>query len=633
MRTSRGTSEMLVTVPGWVLFVGLSTFGPEASAVAQTHTSTARLVNISTRAQVGTGSDMLIPGFVVAGAGTETLLIRAIGPGLNAFGVSNALTRPSLALFNNAGASIATNTGWGTNPNSTQIADTASKVGAFALAAGSGDCALLVSLPPGAYTVQVSGVDDSTGVALAEIYEVSALGTRLANVSTRAQVGTEAGILIPGFVISGSGLEYLQVRAVAPSLGLFGVNGTLQGPVLSVVNSAGTTIATNTGWGSAVNPVETAAVASTVGAFALPGGSADCALGVSLSPGAYTMPIMGANNTTGIALGEVYETKPMLLVNPPAVGATSFSGYAYSIDRASTKIVVYNLTNQWYVQPTSSAPFTNIATDGSWRTSTSVWSKLAVLAVNPAVYSPAATMTINPALGGPGVLASAVYPSAPISVQFSGYDWGIRVTGNASPSHRFGPGPNYWSDDGSVVSVDSIGRLHLKISQLQGLWHAGGVFLQKSLGYGTYTVQVDSALDKLDRNTVACPLFIYAGDTQEYDNEYSGSGGLIPSPYNAHFAVQPSSVSGNKARYVQPAVKQWTTQMEWRQDHLTFRSWQGWSAVPAAADIISQWTYTGPNLFAPGQENVRINLWLLNGAAPMSGVGDEMVVKSFAFQP
>ena len=167
---------------------------------------------------------------------------------------------------------------------------------------------LLVSLPPGAYTVQVSGLDD-TGVALAEIYEVSALGTRLANVSTRARVGTEAGILIPGFVISGSGLEYLQVRAVAPSLGLFGVSGALERPVLSVVNSMGTTVAANTGWGSGANPVETAAVASTVGAFALPGGSADCALAVALSPGAYTMPILGINNTTGIALAEVYETK------------------------------------------------------------------------------------------------------------------------------------------------------------------------------------------------------------------------------------------------------------------------------------------------------------------------------------
>ena len=90
----------------------------------------------------------------------------------------------------------------------------------------------------------------ATAAALAEVYEVSASGTRLANISTRAQVGTGGNIIIPGFVISGSGTDQLLVRADGPSLTQFGVSGVLAQPSLSVYNGAGTVIASNTGWGT-----------------------------------------------------------------------------------------------------------------------------------------------------------------------------------------------------------------------------------------------------------------------------------------------------------------------------------------------------------------------------------------------
>ena len=190
----------------------------------------ARLINISTRALVGTGSNILIPGFVITGSGTETLLIRADGPGLTQFGVTGVLEHPSLSVINNAGQVVASNVGWGTNSNPALIVSTTSAVGAFALQSGSGDCALIISLPSGAYTAQVSGVGNSTGVALAEIYEVSSTGTRLINISTRAQVGTGANVVIPGFVISGGGSEQLLVRADGPGLTQFGVTGALAQP-------------------------------------------------------------------------------------------------------------------------------------------------------------------------------------------------------------------------------------------------------------------------------------------------------------------------------------------------------------------------------------------------------------------
>jgi septal ring-binding cell division protein DamX len=180
-------------------------------------------------------------------------------------------------------------------------------VGAFALTSGSADCALIASLPAGAYTVQVSGLNSTTGVALAEVYEVSASGTRLANISTRAQVGTGGNIIIPGFVISGSGTDQLLVRADGPSLTQFGVSGVLAQPSLSVYNGAGTVIASNTGWGTSSNPALLASTAAAVGAFAFASGSADSAQIVNLSAGAYTIQVSGVNGTTGVALAEVYE--------------------------------------------------------------------------------------------------------------------------------------------------------------------------------------------------------------------------------------------------------------------------------------------------------------------------------------
>lgn len=267
----------------------------------------ARLINLSTRAQVGTGGNILIPGFFIAGSGTETLLIRADGPALTGFSVSGVLAQPILSVFDSTGRAIATNTGWGTNMNPGLIASTSATVGAFALAQGSADCALIVSLPAGAYTAQVTGVNNTTGVALAEIYEVSSTGTRLMNISTRAQVGMGANLLIPGFVVSGSGREELLVRADGPGLAQFSVSGVLAQPSLSVFDNSADVVATNTGWGSAPDSAQIASTAAAVGAFALQAGSADSAQIVTLPPGSYTIQVSGAGNSTGVALAEVYE--------------------------------------------------------------------------------------------------------------------------------------------------------------------------------------------------------------------------------------------------------------------------------------------------------------------------------------
>ncbi len=134
-----------------------------------------RLVNLSARNQVGSGADILIAGFALSGSGTKQVLIRAIGPTLTAFGVGGALADPRLTLLSGAGAILAENDNWGTPVGSAAPATTATfaQVGAFPLAAGSRDAALLINLNAGAsYTVQVAGVNNTTGEALIEVYEV-----------------------------------------------------------------------------------------------------------------------------------------------------------------------------------------------------------------------------------------------------------------------------------------------------------------------------------------------------------------------------------------------------------------------------------------------------------------------------
>ncbi len=135
--------------------------------------SAARLVNLSARAQVGTGADILIAGFVVSGNIPKRLLIRGVGPALGQFGVGGLLADPQLALYRQGGTSpMEQNDNWLAASNSAQIGLAAGQVGAFSLPPNSRDAALLVTLEPGTYTAQVSGVGNATGVALVEIYEV-----------------------------------------------------------------------------------------------------------------------------------------------------------------------------------------------------------------------------------------------------------------------------------------------------------------------------------------------------------------------------------------------------------------------------------------------------------------------------
>ncbi|HEY1791955.1 MAG TPA: protease pro-enzyme activation domain-containing protein [Opitutaceae bacterium] len=267
-----------------------------------------RLVNLSTRVSVQTGGAVAIAGFAISGpAGSaKQVLIRGIGPTLAQFGVSGALSAPVLTLQDAAGAVLATNTGWGTGGNASEIPSISAQAGAFALPANSADSVLVESLPPGNYTAELSGAGGATGVGLVEVYETDSSADQLVNISTRGFVGTGADNMVAGFVITGTQPATVLVRGVGPGLQQFGISGVLAGPVITVYQGQDQ-VATNAGWQTGSGSSQIPSVEGKVGAFALASGSADSALVLTLQPGTYSVAVSGAGGTTGVALVEVYQ--------------------------------------------------------------------------------------------------------------------------------------------------------------------------------------------------------------------------------------------------------------------------------------------------------------------------------------
>jgi hypothetical protein len=289
--------------------VGSATSNSATLSIANAAPSDAgRLVNLSIRTNPGVGDQTLIVGFTLGGdsvSGSTPLLLRGMGPSLAQFGLAG-LPDPVATLFVGKTA-IATNDNWGGDAT---IEARRQAVNAFPFISPSSlDAALAVSPAAGVYTMQITGNGTSSGTALAEIYDASSSSytsttPRLINVSARCQVAA-GNTLIAGFVIGGTTAKTVLVRAVGPSLAVFGVGSTLADPKLSVSILNGATVAANDNWGG--DP-QLAAAATAVGAFPLSNGASnDAALLVTLPPGTYSAQVNGADGGSGVAIVEVYE--------------------------------------------------------------------------------------------------------------------------------------------------------------------------------------------------------------------------------------------------------------------------------------------------------------------------------------
>jgi uncharacterized protein (DUF1800 family) len=300
-----------------------------------------RLANLSTRAQVGTGSNIMITGFVVQEGAPKRVLIRAVGARLAQapFNVTGALTNPQLQLFNSNGVLVLANDNW-----STDDAATMTSVGAFALTNNSADSALVATLSPGVYTAQVSGVNNTSGIAILEIYDVTG-SARLMNLSTRALVGNGVNTFFSGLVVApGGGARRVLVRAAGPALGALGVAGALTDPSLAILDSAGRQIAngSNNDWETAGAAALTAAFGQA-GAFPFAAGSRDSALVIDLMPGNYTIQVNGVAGAIGTALVEVYD------LSPETLATVSVAATVPSTDNTGVTPAVFTFTRVGFI--------------------------------------------------------------------------------------------------------------------------------------------------------------------------------------------------------------------------------------------------------------------------------------------
>lgn len=313
-QTAGGVAVISGTVdePSTTISGSITVAGREVSSFAGLVTTTSRtdrLVNLSSRVRVGGGDRVLISGFVVDGTSAKKILIRGVGPALSGFGVGGALANPKIRLYR-GDVVIAENDNWSSVADPGLVAETASRLGAFALPQGSADAAILATLEPGAYSVQVFD-GGAAGVALAEVYDASENPNseyqRLINISTRGEAGPGEDVLIGGFIVTGNSPKKLLVRGVGPGLTRFGVEGSVKDPQLKVF-SGKVVVAENDNWNAV--PADGAAVANAAkssGAFALSPDGKDAALIVTLAPGAYTAQVAPADGQPGVALVEVYE--------------------------------------------------------------------------------------------------------------------------------------------------------------------------------------------------------------------------------------------------------------------------------------------------------------------------------------
>ena len=253
-----------------------------------------RLVNISTRMQVGTGNEVLIGGFIIQGDVVKTVVLRAIGPSLSDSGLTGALQDPQMELYDSTGALLESNDNW------QQSLDTSEIIDSGLAPSDPREAAIFARLAPGNYTAIISGVNSTTGIGLVENYTLDTNASHAANISTRGHVGVGNEVLIGGFIVGGHTTKRVIVRAIGPSLGGNGFS-VLADPVVELHGSDGQLIALNDDWATGSQEGEITATGLQ------PGNSLESALIATIPSGNYTAIVQGANGGAGIGLVEIYD--------------------------------------------------------------------------------------------------------------------------------------------------------------------------------------------------------------------------------------------------------------------------------------------------------------------------------------
>ena len=248
---------------------------------------------------VQTGDNAGIGGFIISGSAPKHVLVRAIGPSLTQFGVPNALADPVLELHGPGPFATINNDNWMDDPVQKAL------ILATGLAPSNNlEAAIDATLNPGAYTAVARGKNNTTGVGLIEVFDLSqAVLAKLANISTRAFVNTGDDIVIAGFILGGNnGNDRIVVRGIGPSLIVFGVGNALANPSLELRDNNGALLMANNDWQD-----DPAQAAELTAAGLAPTNPLESGIASTLPPGLYTALLSGFNNATGVGVVEVYD--------------------------------------------------------------------------------------------------------------------------------------------------------------------------------------------------------------------------------------------------------------------------------------------------------------------------------------
>lgn len=254
-------------------------------------TTSARLLNISSRMRVESGDNALIAGFIVTGNSSKRVIIRGMGTSLP---VPQALADPTLQLITPAGSIF--NDDWRSTQEQAIIASGIPPTSDL-------ESAIIATLEPGSYTAVMRGDSNGTGVGLLEVYDLdSPASSVLANISTRGIVQTGDNVMVAGFILgAGQATSRVVVRALGQSLAGMGISNPLYDPILTLINANGAVVQYSDNW------QENSTQAADLGTLSLaPSNALESAIVAILPPGAYTAVVAGKNGNTGTGLVEVY---------------------------------------------------------------------------------------------------------------------------------------------------------------------------------------------------------------------------------------------------------------------------------------------------------------------------------------
>jgi hypothetical protein len=298
--------------------------------------------------------------------------------------------------------------------------------------------------------------------------------------------------------------------------------------------------------------------------------------------------------------------------------------------RPKQQIVIYAHSGQWWVQPWPDHPFIPIKADSTWNTETHLGFEYAALLVEPD-YHPLPMMDVAPTQGSSVAFVTIVKGIGPPqfaptgSLKFSGYDWGVRmIASNKGGLNNLYDSQNAWTD--------ASGALHMQIKQKSGMWSCAEIFLDHSLGYGTYSVTVRDT----SHLEPAANFSMFTFDElrseehfREMDVEVSGWGDAA-NKTNARYVIQPLYIPGNLFAFTPPSGTL-TYVLRWESGRATFKTFRGRSAG-GGARLVSEHEFIS-GIPAPGKAILRLIFYVVASDKHPMRKPSEVVVEKFEYLP